>query len=137
MTEKEYCLAFSLMPGIGPKKFELILRNFKTPENAWKVDREKLKNVLGENLTDKFEIFRNDFDINLKINLLKNKNIEYVCLLDKDYPKLLKKIPNPPIVLFLKGNRKLLSDLEAEKSIAIVGTRRVTSYGRNITEMFA
>ena len=52
---------------------------------------------------------------------------------DKDYPKLLKEISDPPFALYLKG--KLLP--QDNQALAIVGTRKITPYGRQMTEKFA
>lgn len=82
----------------------------------------------------------------LKIkNAISTKNIEKTLLklqkyginaisyYDPEYPETLKEIPNPPMVLYYKGDVNLLK----EKSIAIVGTRRPTNYGREVTRYFA
>jgi len=50
------------------------------------------------------------------------------------YPKRLKKINNPPIILYSKGDVDTNSE---HKFLAVVGARRVTSFGRSVTEMFA
>lgn len=49
---------------------------------------------------------------------------------DKGYPKLLKEIPDPPQKLWVRGEIKK----EDEKAIAVVGARRATNYGREVTE---
>jgi DNA processing protein len=50
----------------------------------------------------------------------------FVTIWDEDYPPLLREIPDPPFVLYGKGNRKLL---EHPQKIAVVGTRNPSSYG--------
>ena len=52
---------------------------------------------------------------------------------DDEYPKLLENIENPPLVLYTKGDISLLN----KKAIAIVGTRRPTQYGRDVTTLFS
>lgn len=59
--------------------------------------------------------------------------IHQVTTKDKDYPKILKKIKNPPPVLFFRGN---LDQELFKKSLAIVGTRRMTHYGKMVIEKF-
>ncbi len=135
--ERNYYLAFSLMPGIGPKKFDVLLRNFGTAENAWHAPHWKLIKILGENLAGRLEKFRKEFDVELELKKLKSAGVEFVCLADKYYPKKLTQISNPPIILFVKGEMSLIKSLNHEKALAIVGTRRITTYGKNVTEMFA
>lgn len=55
---------------------------------------------------------------------LEERGIECVTLLSADYPAALKKIPDPPVTLFIKGRRELLS----KKMFAIVGSRRSPAY---------
>jgi len=52
--------------------------------------------------------------------------VDFVCLLDEEYPMLLREIPDPPLILFYRGNLMLLR----QPGIAVVGSRRPTPYGR-------
>ncbi len=65
--------------------------------------------------------------------IMKRDNFDYVSVLDDDYPELLRKIPDYPIGLFVKGNRKLLN----KKHVSIVGTRKPTYDGKKICDMVA
>ena len=56
----------------------------------------------------------------------------YITINDTEYPENLKKIENPPLKLYYKGNINLLK----EKGIAIIGTRNITEYGRKIAKEF-
>lgn len=133
MVERNYYLAFSNASGIGPIKFNKLVKTFGSAKAAWNSSTDDLEEVLKQALTKKFEIFRKEFDIDEYLQKLNKQKISFVCLIDKEYPPLLNKIPNPPIVLYAKGNLKLLG----LQKIAIVGTRHITAYGRQITEMFA
>ncbi len=138
MGERDYYLGFSVANGIGPKKFDLLLRNFGSAKAAWEASEEKLSPILKPVLTAKFLKFQKEFDFEKYGEQLKKQKISFIALCDKEYPQLLKKIPNPPIVLYVKGNPDLLhSQILKKMRIAIVGTRHITSYGRQITEMFA
>lgn len=139
MTERDYYLSFSLANGIGPKKFELLLRSFGSAEKAWNAGELELRNILKPSLTSKFLNFRKTYDFKKYEDQLRRQKISFVALSDREYPKLLGQIPNPPIVLFVKGNVSLLhsSILKNYGTISIVGTRHITDYGREITEMFA
>jgi len=139
MSERHYYLGFSVFPGIGPIKFEKLLKSFGSAKKAWNAQVSQLEQVIGKNFAEKFEVFRRKFNTKDYEKELKNKKISYVCLIDKDYPQLLKKIPNPPIVLFVKGNKELLhtNKLGSVGMIAIVGTRKITSYGKSVTDLFS
>lgn len=131
--KRNFYLAFSNAPGIGPIKFNKLVKTFGSAKTAWNSSNEELEPVLKKSLTEKFIKFRQEFDIEDYLIKLKKQKISFVCLIDKQYPELLKQIPNPPIVLYTKGNLKLLDS----HKLAIVGTRHITAYGRQITEMFA
>lgn len=134
MKEKSYYLAFSNFSGIGPIKFEKLISEFGSAENAWKASKLDLELILKPALTSKFEVFRKEFEIEKYEDDLVKRKISYVCLSESSYPQRLKKIKNPPIILYSKGKTDFNSE---HKFLAVVGTRNVTSYGRNVTEMFA
>lgn len=60
-------------------------------------------------------------------------SIRKITIEDKNYPKILKKISNFPQQLFYRGN---LSESFFKKSLAVVGSRRVTNYGKTVVERF-
>ncbi|MBI2033257.1 MAG: DNA-protecting protein DprA, partial [Candidatus Levybacteria bacterium] len=110
-----------------------LLETFGTAKNAWEASPVDLKEVLKDTLSSQFETFRKNFSIESYEKQLQAKNVSFLILSDSEYPKLLAVIPNPPFVLYIKGNKSILADT----MIGIVGTRKVTSYGREVTEMFA
>ena len=60
---------------------------------------------------------------------------DYICILDEDYPKELKrKMFKPPIILFYKGDINLLKNINFSNNISIVGTRKCTYYGAEATD---
>nr|MBI5455455.1 DNA-protecting protein DprA [Candidatus Levybacteria bacterium] len=133
--ERDYYLAFSLINGIGPKTFILILRHFKTAEKAWFASAADLKQAgLSERSIQKLEKARSELDIESYLEKLKYKKASFIALCDKEYPKLLKEIENPPIVLYVKGD---ISKVNLEKTIAVVGTRKITNYGSVVTKLFS
>ncbi len=76
---------------------------------------------------------RKQVDLNKYWESIQSKNINVLISSDMNYPRLLREINNAPPVLYCKGEIKL----EDEWSVAIVGTRRVSHYGRQATEEFA
>ncbi|MCH7613033.1 MAG: DNA-protecting protein DprA [Candidatus Marinimicrobia bacterium] len=62
-----------------------------------------------------------------------NSNVSIVSIWDDEYPILLKKIYDPPAILFTKGQ----SLIKEEDAVAIVGTRRFTPYGRSMAKSIA
>lgn len=138
MGEREYWLGFSAMPGVGPVRFALLLKHFGNAEKAWEAAGSDLvKAGLGEKLTAKFTQFRREFSVGGYAKKLREKEVSFWTLEDEGYPKLLKEIPNAPFVLYVRGSKEILNQVQNDKNkhIAVVGTRKVTNYGRDVTRM--
>ena len=71
---------------------------------------------------------RNSKALEKELALVEGERIDCLDIFDKDYPVLLKEISNPPLVLYTKGNRRLLNEF----LFAIVGSRSATAYGISI-----
>lgn len=135
MRDPKYCLLFSLSPAIGPKRFIKLIKFFGTSQSAWNGSKEDFKKLdIGKKTFAEFEKFRISFDIKLLLQKLQKLSIEFVCKHDKFYPKDLLKLDSPPIVLYTRGDKNLLKE---KNKIAIVGTRKITSYGKGVTEKIA
>ncbi|MBI5044568.1 MAG: DNA-protecting protein DprA [Candidatus Levybacteria bacterium] len=132
MQEKLYWLGFSLFPGIGPKKFRQLLEAFGSAENAWNASESSFEAIAKPALAQKFFVFKKNFSLDSYVKNLEAKNIWFVTLADNDYPELLRQSANPPFVLFGKGNPDLFL---LQNTLGVVGTRKITTYGRQVTEM--
>jgi len=152
IDERNYWLSFSVFSGIGPMKFKKLLLGFGSAKDAWAASKPDLIKVLGEKLADSFDKFRDGFSINDYTKRLQAHNVSFLILTDGNYPRALSQIKNPPFVLYIKGDKEILlshltdqndpstgSSLRqgyAGQAIAVVGTRKTTSYGREVTKMF-
>ena len=131
MTESDCHLAFSIAPRIGPKRFLDLLKVFGSAHSAWSASFENLKKAgLGEKILDVFIGFRSTFNIELEKKKLKESGVVFIAQCDKGYPQSLKELPNPPIGIFAKGDSGLLSE---QNILAVVGSRKTTQYGRDVT----
>lgn len=144
MDEKAYWLGFSVFSGIGPITFQKLYQHFGSAKAIWEANVSDLrKGGLGPILTKRFETFRADFSFDAYTRILLAQGVSFITLRDEAYPELLKKIKNPPFLIYIKGDntilRASLSRAEARDSnnitIAVVGTRKVTSYGREVTQL--
>lgn len=125
--EKEALVGLSFAPGIGPIRSEVLLKEFKSARASYSASGSRLKSILGLRIYDNFIKFRKSFNPEKEIDKLNKMNILFLTPKDKTYPKLLHQIPSPPIVLYAKGNIKLLNNPQ----LAIIGTRKPTTYGIN------
>jgi len=64
---------------------------------------------------------------------MQKHSIDIISIEDKEYPDLLKQIYNPPLCLYIIGNKEILNEV----CIAIVGSRDATEYGKSVAKDFA
>jgi DNA processing protein len=135
MDERLYWLGFAVFSGIGPGRFHKLLTYFGSAKDAWTASLSDLqKSKIGDRLAEEFLDFRTKFSPDQYEETLKKKNVSYFLLSDPEYPQLLKQIKNPPFVLFVRGKFRF-DAAENQQTIGIVGTRKITEYGKQVTEM--
>ncbi len=93
----------------------------KMYQNVCLTPINKSKSIISESLDDAWNIS------NKIINISYQNNVKITTKYDKDFPALLKNIPNSPLLLHVKGNTRILNT----NCIAVVGTRTPTDYGKN------
>jgi len=120
---------------IGPQKVLSIIAKYDESINWFELSEKQLCSVDGiDQKSAKSILSYRDFDYGKRIvDKTLSLDIRVTYFRDKQYPSLLKKIYDPPVILFSKG--KLLE--KKEDSVAIVGTRTATDYGKKVTQMLA
>lgn len=133
MENIAYLLALHSIEGLGPIRLKAIVDYFKNPKLAWEANLLELKQIgIPPILAQRLQSARSRLDPNKYLENIKKANIRWVTLFDQDYPKLLKEIYDPPVVLYYQGEL-LPQDIY---SIAVVGTRKITDYGKKVTGQF-
>jgi len=133
MTEREAYIAFSVFPGIGPMRFKLLTEYFGSAKAAWEAPVLEFQKInLGGKLTQKFSEFRNTFDIDDYMKQLANIHVNTLIWSEEKYPKLLKELSDAPFVLYVKS-KPHMERIDMERTIAVVGTRKATPYGVDVT----
>lgn len=113
----------------GNKKLLDLFSKFKSAEKIWQLSTKELLSFgISEETTRKFTLLRTKLNPDQELESVLEKNINIVTIDDPNYPKLLVETFAPPPVIFYKGNLNCTK----QKSLAIVGTRQVTNYGRQI-----
>ena len=127
--ELYYRVALSFVPGIGSKSVRVLLERFTTAKKVFEVSLRDLRNVEG--ITEARARGFKDKDIFARTDReMKFIRKHQVRVLLHGYPKRLTNCTDAPTLLYYRGN----ADLDMEKSIAIVGTRRNTDYGAQVCE---
>ncbi|GAB4460114.1 MAG: DNA-processing protein DprA [Anaerolineales bacterium] len=131
MDEKKFWVGFNLIKGIGAVRMQGLVAYFGNLESAWAASPADLAAAgLGSKLIERVIQARSNVDLDKVWERIEKQGIKILTWQDEAYPQRLKEIDQPPPVLYVRGDY-LPDDLFA---VAIVGTRRVTPYGRQITE---
>jgi DNA processing protein len=129
--ERECWIKISAFPKIGPKRFALLLKYFGSVKKIWEAKTgELIKAGIDEKLVLEFEQFRLGFDHASYFLRMEKQGIRVITIEDKEYPENLKKTDSRPFLLYIIG-QILPQDCLA---LGVVGTRKITSYGRIVTE---
>ena len=131
---KRYWIGINLVKGIGAVRFRALLDFFGDAKTAWEGSSADLRAAgLSKNLVERLIRAREQVDLDALWADIAAKNIQVMTWDDADYPARLREISQPPPILYLRGDF-IQDDAWA---VGIVGTRRVTSYGRQVTEEIA
>lgn len=136
-SETACWVGFSVFPGIGPLRFRLLRDYFGSAKSAWRATAPDLIGIgLGEKLVRSFDRFRREFSSDSYMTRLARERVWVLTLTDARYPKLLGQIPDAPFVLYVKGKRTT-EPVDMTRTVAVVGTRKITPYGREVTRKLA
>jgi len=131
---RKYWVGFNLVKGIGAVRLRVLLDAFGSAEAAWQASAEDLQAIgFHASLIANFQQVRTSISLDMVWDRIQNQGIRVLTWEDDDYPtRLLEISPSPP-VLYLRGAIKP----EDDWAVAVVGTRRITAYGRQVTERIA
>ncbi len=134
MENTIFWIGFNLVKGIGAVRFKALMDYFGDARTAWQASPQALQAAgLSPKLVENLLKVRSQVSLELVWERMQTQGINILTWEDENYPRRLKDIDQPPPVLYLRG------DLTPgdEWAVAIVGTRRITSYGRQVTEEVA
>ena len=130
MTELKYWLGFNYVSGIGPAKIQALLGYFNTLEKAWNASDEQLRDIgFDIRAIQSLNEVRQNFDLDQYVRQVETSGVGVVTWGSPEYPELLREIPAAPPLIFLRGQLKPID----RWAVAVVGTRRLTAYGRQVT----
>ncbi|HSK70371.1 MAG TPA: DNA-processing protein DprA [Pyrinomonadaceae bacterium] len=128
-------ISLNMTPGIGPRAATKLLERFGSAENVFHATRSELESLRlkAESIES---IKKREFHEKAEEELenVKKTGADVLILDDGSYPYLLREIADPPITLYVKGNWQECLEMPC---IAMVGSRRCSTYGRNASEMLA
>lgn len=125
-------IRLTMVPGVGPHLLRALLEHFRSPDRVFAASRGALRDVpgIGPKLADTIADAPRRIDAQAELDLCRQHSVTVLSQDDAEYPPLLKDIPDPPCLLYVKGRLEPRDQL----AIAIVGSRRSTPYGERTAE---
>jgi DNA processing protein len=125
----------SLVSGVGPIMRKALLDHFGTPAAVLAAPMSALREVqgIGPKLAQSIASACTEVDAEREIELCRQREITILTGAAADYPPALAEIPDPPGVLFVRGEIKPQDAI----AVAIVGSRHATTYGTMVAERLA
>src|SRR5947209_4226125 len=135
MTDQTaYWVGLCKVPGIGPARMRRLLDYFGSAQEAWGAAYPDLLQAgLDARTAEAVAACRREMDLDSEMERIEKAGVRALTLESEGYPKRLLEVSDAPPVLYVLGEMT-----EADGwAIGVVGTRRVTSYGREATARLA
>ncbi len=128
LTPREALITLNLIPGLGSIRIQGLLEYFGTAELVLEAPVNLLTRAprIGPALASTIADWRNCTNLRAELDCAAQHGVRVVTLLDEEYPDILRRMTDPPITLYVKGEWR---NEDADRSVAIVGTRNATAYG--------
>ena len=126
-------IAFTMIPLVGPVIGRQLISYCGSVQAVLAESKRHLKTIpgIGEETAMQISKASQAFEAaEEELEYMEKNGIDYVFYLDKSYPGRLIHLPDAPLILYTRGNM----NLHPERSVAIIGTRKPTPYGKSTTE---
>src|SRR2546423_253085 len=135
MNATEACIALNMRPTVGPVRLRKLLELFKEPQQILAAKRSELRKVegIGNEVADQISNWESTVDLAAELKRVSEFSVTVITQESPSYPKQLREIHAPPIVLYVWG------ELEERDhhAIGIIGARRTTHYGTESAKKLA
>jgi DNA protecting protein DprA len=135
MNYTEACIALNMLPTMGPVRLRKLLQVFGTPEKILAASRDQLRSIdgIGPEVAQQISNWESLLDLSAELRRIREFGAEVITAESPQYPRSLREIHAPPIVLYVWGK---LTDRD-HYAIGIIGSRRVTHYGSEAAKKLA
>lgn len=132
LSELEYKIALTKIPYIGHGTARLLVQHCGGVEAIFHTSKKALAKIprVSTRIIDAISAADPEALSASEVAFVKRHDIRLLFFTDSDYPERLRPHSDAPMALYYKGN----ADLNAERTVAIVGTRKPTDYGRQVCE---
>ena len=129
MDQERICiLALHFLPGVGDFLVKQLISYCGSAEEVFRQSKVRLLKIpgIGDITAQAIRHSKTHDRAEKEVNRAEKEGVQLLCFTDKGYPSRLKSIEDAPAILYIKGN----TNLNHPRTVAIVGTRRSTPYGR-------
>jgi DNA processing protein len=135
VSERAFWVAWSQISGVGPVLLKRLSQHFPSLAAAWQATASELSTVegIGPQIVEAILAGRSRLQPEAVLETHERDNPGFWTPADPDYPRLLREIPDPPPVLYYRGQVRLEENQGLTPAIGIVGTRDPSDYGRRWT----
>src|SRR5438045_286838 len=135
MNSTEACIALNMLPTVGPVRLRKLLQIFKEPENILAAKRDQLRKVegVGKDVADQISNWESIVDLPAELKRVKEFGATVITQSSPSYPKPLREIHAPPIVLYVWGE---IQERD-HHALGIIGARSRTHYGSESAKKLA
>ncbi len=131
MSDEKYWLGFNLVKGVGPAKLQALLNYFDDLQAAWNAGTEQLERIgFDKRSISNLIAARDEIDLDQALADVHSIGVSLLTWDSEDYPSYLREIDGAPPVLYVHGG---LEEID-RWAVAVVGTRRLTVYGRQVAQ---
>jgi DNA processing protein len=131
--DARHWIGLSLINGLGGETFRRLLASFGTPQQIFATPVASLKQVVDAGIANLIAAGPDEERLAPSLEWLKQPGNQFITLADSSYPSSLLEIPDPPPLLYVKGDAARLS----QPIVGIVGSRNATPQGLKNAEAFA
>src|SRR5712671_3225771 len=135
MNATEACIALNMLPTVGPVRLRKLLEVFKQPQQILAAKRSELRGAegIGNEVADQIANWESIVDLAAELDRIREFGAAVITQESPSYPKPLREIHAPPIVLYVWGE---LQERD-HHAIGIIGARRTTHYGTESAKKLA
>lgn len=133
-SERLYTAALLAIPELGSRSIRALVALFGSAKTVWETPASTLQEAAGlsAKTTQSIQHYRPDYDWDKQLHCLQAYQVHLVSLWEDSYPAALQQTFNPPVILYYRGQIP-----QTNRTAAIVGARKATPYGLNVSQTIA
>lgn len=135
LSPREALITLNLIPGLGSVRIQSLLEFFGSAELVLAAGSNMLERVprIGAKMANAIANWHNCTNVQAELECAAHYGVRIVTLTDEDYPHALRRMSDPPIVLYVLGE---WAQEDEHHAVSIVGSRAATPYGMTVARRF-